>query len=52
LNDLLTLEPPPSEAEARQAVGWLLQREVSASFRQKLKEVLDRIGHERIAETI
>jgi hypothetical protein len=50
LGDLMELEP--TEAEARAAVGWLLKRETSADFRSKLKEVLDRIGHAKLAEDI
>jgi len=50
LGDLIDLEP--AEAEARAAVDWLLSRKTSAPFRRKLKQVLDRIGHERLAQTL
>jgi hypothetical protein len=50
LGDLIDLEP--TEAEARSAVDWLLKRKTSADFRRKLKEVLDRIGHAKLAEKI
>ena len=50
LSDLLDLEP--SEDEAGAAVDWLLRRDSSDVFKQKLKQVLDRIGHERIGEKI
>jgi hypothetical protein len=50
LGDLIDLEP--TEAEARAAVDWLLKRKTSADFRRKLKEVLDRIGHAKLAEKI
>jgi hypothetical protein len=50
LGDLIDLEP--TEAEVRAAVDWLLKRKTSADFRRKLKEVLDRIGHAKLAEKI
>jgi hypothetical protein len=50
LSDLIDLEP--TEAEAQKAVAWLLGRKTSADFRRKLKQMLDRIGHERLAQTI
>ena len=50
LGDLLELAP--TEAEARAAVEWLLNRKTSAAFRRKLKEVLDRIGHENLAQEL
>jgi hypothetical protein len=50
LGDLMEMEP--TEAEAGAAVDWLLKRKTSADFRRKLKEVLDRIGHEKLAENI
>ena len=50
LGDLMDLEP--TEAEARAAVDWLLERKTSADFRRKLKQVLDRIGHEKLAQNI
>ncbi len=50
LGDLMDLEP--SEAEARAAVDWLLKRKTSADFRSKLKQVLDRIGHAKLAQDI
>ncbi len=50
LSDLLDLEP--MEKETKAAVDWLLKRKTSPQFRKKLKEVLDRIGHEKLAETI
>jgi len=49
LGDLLDLKP--TEAEAKAAVAWLLNRKTSREFRQKLKQVLDRIGHEKLAES-
>lgn len=48
LGDLVDLEP--TEAEARAAVDWLLKRKTSTDFRHKLKQVLDRIGHEKLAQ--
>ena len=50
LGDLMDLEP--TKAEARAAVDWLLNRKASADFRRKLKQVLDRIGHEELAQEI
>jgi hypothetical protein len=50
LGDLLDLEP--TKAEARAAVDWLLSRKTSADFRRKLKQVLERIGHEELAQEI
>jgi hypothetical protein len=50
LMDLLELKP--TESEARHAARWLLGRNTSVEFKQKLRQVLDRVGHERIAETI
>jgi hypothetical protein len=50
LSDLLDLEP--TKKEARAAMDWLLKRKTSPEFRRKLKDILDRIGHEKLAETI
>jgi len=50
LGDLMDLEP--TEAEVQAAVGWLLARKPSVDFKRKLKQVLDRIGHEKFAQTI
>ena len=52
LSDLLDLEPTKLEVNA--AVSWLLGRAVGASpqFKATLRQVLDRIGHERIAGQI
>jgi hypothetical protein len=50
LGDLLELEP--KEAEARAAADWLLSRKTSPAFRRKLKQVLDRTGHEKLAEQL
>jgi hypothetical protein len=50
LGDLLELAP--TEAEARAAVKWLFSRKTSAAFRRKLREVLDRIGHENLAQEL
>ena len=50
LGDLMDLEP--TEAEAWAAVDWLLKRKTSADFRRKLKRVLDRIGHAKLAQDI
>lgn len=50
LGDLMDLEP--TEAEARAAVDWLLKRKTSADFRRKLKQILDRIGHAKLAQKI
>lgn len=50
LGDLMDLEP--TENETRQAVNWLLNRKTSADFRKKLKQILDRIGHEKLAKGI
>jgi hypothetical protein len=50
LGDLVDLEP--TEAEARAAVDWLLKRKTSTDFRHKLKQVLDRIGHEKLTHDI
>jgi hypothetical protein len=47
LGDLLDLEPTEEEAQA--AVDWLLTHKTSRDFRRKLKQVLDRIGHEKLA---
>jgi hypothetical protein len=47
LGDLLDLEPTEEEAQA--AVDWLLSHKTSRDFRRKLKQVLDRIGHEKLA---
>lgn len=47
LGDLLDLEP--TEGEAQAAVDWLLTHKTSPDFRHKLKQVLDRIGHEKLA---
>ena len=41
-----------AKAEARKAVDWLLGRRTSAEFRNKLKQVLERIGHEELAQEI
>lgn len=40
----------PTEAEAQTAVAWLLGRKTSADFRRKLKQVLERIGYEELAQ--
>ena len=50
LGDLLYLEPTEEETQA--AVDWLLSRKTSRDFRRKLKDVLDRIGHEQLAEKL
>lgn len=50
LGDLMDLEP--TGAEARAAAVWLLRRKTSADFRRKLKQVLERIGHEDLAQKI
>jgi hypothetical protein len=50
LGDLIDLEP--TEAEAGAAADWLLKRKTSADFRRKLREVLDRTGHAKLAEKI
>jgi hypothetical protein len=50
LGDLLDLEP--TEVEAQAAVDWLLSRRTSREFRRKLLQVLDRIGHEKLAERL
>lgn len=50
LGDLLELAP--TEPEARAAVEWLFSRKTSAAFRRKLREVLDRIGHESLAQEL
>ena len=50
LGDLLDLEP--TKTEARAAVDWLLSRKTSVDFRRKLKQVLERIGHEELAQEI
>jgi len=42
----------PTEAEARAAMDWLLKRKTSADFRRKLKQILDRIGHAKLAQKI
>ena len=34
------------------AVDWLLKRKTSADFRRKLKQILDRIGHAKLAQKI
>ena len=50
LADLLDLEPTADESRA--AAKWMLSRKTSKPFRSKLAEVLERIGHEQIAEEI
>ena len=52
LSDLMDLEP--TEVEVNAAVSWLLGRAVGANpqFKATLRQVLDRIGHERIAGQI
>ena len=50
LGDLLDLET--TEAETQAAVDWLLSRKTGLNFRRKLKDVLDRIGHEKLAERL
>lgn len=50
LGDLLDLEP--TEAEVQAVVAWLLRRKTSAEFLLKLKQVLERIGHDPLAQTI
>jgi len=50
LGDLLDLEP--TEGEVQAAVKWLLSRKTSPNFRCKLKQVLDRIGHEKLAQKL
>ena len=50
LSDLMDLEP--TEVEVKAAVSWLLGRPVSPQFKATLRQVLDRIGHERIAGKI
>jgi hypothetical protein len=50
LGDLLDLAPTKAETQA--AVDWLLSRKTSRDFRRKLKQVLDRIGHEKLAEKL
>jgi len=46
LSDLLDLKP--SAQEVRTAVAWLVGKKVSKQFKICLKQVLERIGHERI----
>ena len=50
LGDLLDLEP--TEKETKMAVDWLTKRKTSADFRRKLKDIMDRIGYEKLAEQI
>lgn len=50
LGDLLDLEP--TEEEVRAAVGWLTNRSVGVEFRERVKQLLESIGHERVAETV
>ena len=50
LGDLLDLEPTEEEAEA--AINWLMNRPVGVEFRERVKQLLESIGHERVAETI
>lgn len=50
LSDLLDLKP--QEYEVKAAVSWLLGRKVSPEFKATLRQLLDRIGYERIAEQI
>lgn len=47
LSDLLDLGPTIDETSA--AAKWLLKRKTSASFKRKLKQVLERIGYEDLA---
>lgn len=50
LGDLLDLEP--TEEEVRAAVSWLTNRPVGAEFRERVKQLLESIGYERVAETV
>lgn len=50
LSDLLDLKPTADEVE--KVVGWLLARKPSRQFKNTLKQILERIGHERITEHI
>lgn len=50
LGDLLDLEPEAAEVQA--AADWLLDRPVAPDFRERVKQLFERIGHERIAEKI
>jgi hypothetical protein len=50
LSDLLDLKP--QEDEVRAAISWLVGRKASAEFKAALRQVLERIGYERIAEQI
>ncbi len=50
LSDLLDLEP--AEDELRIAIAWLLNREVGAPFKTRLKQVLERLGYEEFARNI
>jgi hypothetical protein len=50
LSDLLDLNP--RENEITSAVAWLLGRKTSPEFKSALRQVLERIGYERIAEQI
>lgn len=50
LGDLLDLKL--TEVEVQAAVDWLMSRKSSPAFRRKLKQVLDRIGHEKLAQEL
>ena len=50
LNAKMVMDLEPTEAEAQTAVAWLLGRKTSADFRRKLKQVLERIGYEELAQ--
>jgi len=47
LSDLLDINP--TEREVQAAVSWLLGRKAGPEFKATLKQVLERIGHERLA---
>jgi hypothetical protein len=50
LGDLLDLEP--AKAEVRAEVNWLVSRKTSADFRRKLRQLLELIGHEELAQEV
>ena len=50
LGDLLELEP--TEEEAKASVNWLLDRPAGEEFRERVKQLMERIGHEELAKTI
>ncbi len=49
-NDLLLLEPSAKELE--DAARWSMTHDVSESFKQSIKDLLNHMGHEDVAERL